>query len=89
MTPDEREALVERMAGVIDRVAMRDASNNPEMVRRRKQAKDIARAALAEAEPVVREACAVIADEHASRADGAKRIIAAQIAAAIRARGAA
>ena len=38
--------VVEAMARAIDPVAMRDPSNAPEMVRRRKQAKDIARAAI-------------------------------------------
>lgn len=40
------DVVVEAMARAIDPVAMRDASNDPEMVRRRKQAKDIARAAI-------------------------------------------
>jgi Asp-tRNA(Asn)/Glu-tRNA(Gln) amidotransferase A subunit family amidase len=46
---DLTQRIVEAGARALDRVAMRDPSNDPEMMRRRKQAKELARACLSAA----------------------------------------
>lgn len=80
------DVVVEAMARFIDPVAMRDASNDPEMVRRRKQAKDIARAAIRACHDAGGLVVGKMPDEYpagSNYADGHRAALAAVRAAAV------